>query len=212
MAELVPSVFLHRGRIVSGPSKGVLSKNPVEYMNVLFERFGKALIFDLDGILRNKPHWSVLKQMEGKDVWVDAGVRYFEGIFEPFMTGASNVVLSTSRLKGLMELEKAFELSENIMFRVELEDEGKKVRGRGFQMPLEDLFHELQSMGIRKLIFSGEVSSIPLDPHAVDAVERILGMQAEHFEIYLVLPKDRDESRLERMNLKGVITGVEELV
>ncbi|MCK5548185.1 MAG: hypothetical protein KAI64_04175, partial [Thermoplasmata archaeon] len=79
MVELIPFVMLQRGKVVKGREREVVSRTPVEYLRGIIESYDKVFILDIDGILRRKPNWSVLKKLEGKDVWVDLGLRSFDG-------------------------------------------------------------------------------------------------------------------------------------
>jgi hypothetical protein len=203
MVEVIPSVTLHRKKVIGGPDRDVKSKTPIEYIDSFLERFEKVLIMDMDGILRNRPNWSILRKLEGKEVWVDLGARYSDGIFEPFMMGAAKVVLSTTTLKRMGELEEAFKLSDNILFRIELEGEEMEIIGRGFDERPTDVIRDLRRLGLRDLIFSGEILRPKL---SVMQVDRIVGLtSADDFEVYLPLPEGYDKHRLEGTSVEGEI-------
>lgn len=213
MAEVIPSVNLYKGRIVRGRERKVISKKPVEYVRTLHQKFGTVLIFDLEGIMRNRPQWSILKRWEGKETWVDAGVRFSEALFELFLSGASKVVFCTTTLRSFAELEEAHKLSENIIFRIVLEDKSAEVRGNRFRLPLRGLLDKLKSIGIKELVFSRRTFSIPIKPEQVDSLLQL--PIAEHFDVYPALTKDywdNEKNELEGRGIKGVIIEAEELL
>jgi len=210
MLELIPSVVIRKGKVVSGPERLITNKKPLDYLRPLFEKFGKVLIYDLDGIMKNKPQWSILKKLELKEYWVDAGVRTTDGIFELLLSGANRVLISTPTLWGIKELEGAFKLSENIMFRIVLEDTDVVYGVRGTELPLRELVYRLRTIGIKELMFSGMVDSLSL---SAKTVEFVLGIaRPEEFDIYMALPANHEKSRLEDMGIKGIVSDVEELV
>jgi phosphoribosylformimino-5-aminoimidazole carboxamide ribonucleotide (ProFAR) isomerase len=211
MVELVPAVNVYRGKIIVEPDGTIISRKPVEYIQKVLEKFEKAFVFDLDGIQRNKPQWSILKKFETKDLWVDAGVRTADSIIELFIAGANKVVLSTSSLWHHREIEDAYKLSENLMIRIALEDTPDlKVIGRKFNTSLRDLIYELRDIGIKELVFSGAVGTTPLSAGTVDSVLEMI--KTEEFDVYVAVQQDHEKDRLEGMGVRGIIIDAKELV
>jgi phosphoribosylformimino-5-aminoimidazole carboxamide ribonucleotide (ProFAR) isomerase len=205
MVEIVPMIHLHRGNIVNGSDGAILSKKPLDFLKVLFKKFDKALLFDIDGIKRNKPHWKILRKLETKEVWVDAGVRSSDGIYELFVCGASSVVLSTAMLRGPKELEESVKLSDNIIVRIGLEETDSMVEGAGFRKSLRAFLDDLKNLGIRRIIFSGAPDTIYLTPKTIEEVLR----QSLDFDAYLILKDENEKDRLEGRGIKGIVTEVD---
>lgn len=205
MVEIVPMIYLFRGNIVKGSDGSVISSKPMDYFKILFKEYDKAFLFDIDGIKRNKPHWKILKKLESKEVWIDAGVRAADGIYELFVCGASSVVLSTAMLKGPKELEEAVKLSDNLIVRVGIDEADSMVEGANFRKPLKAFLNDLKTLGIGKVVFSGAPDSIFLTPRTVEDVLR----QSLDLDAYLILKDTVEKDRLGGRGIRGIVTEVD---
>ena len=135
---LVPNLYLDSGRIVL---PGVEEFEPVlddagklidpfDVADRLAAKFGRFCVVDLEGLRRNRPQLDYLQELSRSgELWVDAGVRTGEQMIDVLVTGARRAVLSTAYLLGPRELKRAWRLSPEILFAVEIE--GLVVRSRG---------------------------------------------------------------------------------
>ena len=83
-------------------------------------------VVDLDGIERQDPQLDYIQELS-RDIplWVDSGVRTADQAIDVLVAGAHRVVLSSAYLQGPRQLARAWRLSPEIVFEIELE--GPKV-------------------------------------------------------------------------------------
>ncbi len=87
----------------------------VDGLDRALQEFGRVLVWDLDGIERNRPNLGLVRRFEGEPLWVDAGVRRAEAVIDVLVAGAERAVVGTKTLRSLSELEEARELTENVV-------------------------------------------------------------------------------------------------
>lgn len=126
-----------------------------ELFNELSKRYDKALITDLNGINKDRPQLELLKDLSSKmELFVDAGLRYADGLIDILITGAEKVVLGTKTLRNLEELEDAVELTENVILGISYDERIvspiESIRG----MAPSSLAKEAKKAGIRDVIFT----------------------------------------------------------
>jgi phosphoribosylformimino-5-aminoimidazole carboxamide ribonucleotide (ProFAR) isomerase len=135
---LVPYLYLDGGKVVQ-PASGQFEPvrevggapvDPFEAADRLVAAFQRVCVIDLDGIRRNRPQLDYLQELSRSgELWVDAGVRTGEQMIDILVTGAQRVVLSTAYLLSPRELKRAWRLSPELLFAVEVD--GTVVRRRG---------------------------------------------------------------------------------
>lgn len=87
----------------------------------LAARHPEIYLVDLDGIQRGEPQLDYLQEMSrDAEFWVDAGVRGADATIDVIVAGARRAVLSTSHLGGPGELRRAWALTTDLMFEIEL--------------------------------------------------------------------------------------------
>jgi len=135
---LVPNLYLDSGRIVeaeSGRFEPVLDNagkavDPFEAADRLALKFQRFCVVDLEGIRRNRAQLDYLQELSRSgELWVDAGVRTGDQIIDILVTGARRTILSTAYLLSPKELRRAWRLSTEVLFAVEIE--GPIIRARG---------------------------------------------------------------------------------
>lgn len=118
----------HGQVVVPGEGAPTVARTPdgAEYeifdvVDSLTARFGRIYVVDLDGIEENRPQLDYLQEIaRDTDMWLDAGARTSDEAIDALVTGASRVVLSSSTLNGLEELRRAWTLSQDLAFEIEL--------------------------------------------------------------------------------------------
>jgi hypothetical protein len=135
---LVPNVYLLSGKIVeaeSGLFEPVLDElrkpvDPFEVADRLAAKYQRFCVVDLEGIRRNRPQLDYLQELSRSgELWVDAGIRTGDQVIDILVTGARRTILSTASLLSPKELRRAWKLSTELLFAVEVE--GPVVRSRG---------------------------------------------------------------------------------
>jgi len=126
---LVPCMMLRRGQVcLPGPAGPVVALTPAgapfdpfDVVDLLRGKYGRLYLVDLDGIERGDPQLAYLQELS-RDIplWVDAGVPTAESAIDIVVAGAERAVLSTEFLRGPVEVRRAWKLSTDWVFEVEI--------------------------------------------------------------------------------------------
>lgn len=132
--SLVPCLMLKRGQVYRpGPEGPVVARSasggpfdPFDVVDRLTPDHPLLYVVDLDGIERQDPQLDYVQELS-RDIplWVDSGVRTADQAIDVLVAGAHRVVLSSAYLQGPRQLARAWRLSPEIVFEIELE--GPKV-------------------------------------------------------------------------------------
>ncbi|UCE37391.1 MAG: hypothetical protein JSW00_18340 [Thermoplasmata archaeon] len=216
--DTIPAINVYKGLPMIKGKEGYepMEDSEREYIKIedlmdkLKEDFKRVFIVDLNGINRDKPQLELIKRLSTKmELWVDGGSRYAEGAIDILIAGSEKVVLGTKTLRSIEELDKACELSQNIVLGIDY-DKGivspkKKIR----EMSARQLANEAKDIGIEDLIFSDLAHIATEDYFSLDVGKTLLDSE---MNIYF---HGRFESGLERfkgMNLAGLVVEVETLI
>ncbi|MGA8664536.1 MAG: HisA/HisF-related TIM barrel protein [Thermoplasmata archaeon] len=105
-----------RVRTRSGPPL-----DPFDVVDRLEPDFERLYMVDLDGIERGVPQLEYIQELSrDMDLWVDSGVGTADAAIDILVAGAQRAVLSNSYLRGPVELKRAWKLSTDWAFEVEL--------------------------------------------------------------------------------------------
>ena len=100
-----------------------------DVVDSLAARFQRIYLVDLDGVEENEPQLDYLQEISRDvDIWLDAGARTADEAIDALVTGASRIVLTSATLIGPLELERAWSLSQELAFEIELR--GGRVNAR----------------------------------------------------------------------------------
>lgn len=92
-----------------------------EVLDALSGQYARVYLVDLDGLERNDPQLEYLQEISREvPIWVDAGVRSADGAIDILVAGAEIAVLSSSYIDGPREIKRAWRLSTEIVFEVEI--------------------------------------------------------------------------------------------
>ncbi|HEV2428986.1 MAG TPA: HisA/HisF-related TIM barrel protein [Thermoplasmata archaeon] len=92
-----------------------------EVLDALTPRYARLYVVDLDGIEENRPQLDYLQEIaRDTDMWLEAGARTADDAIDALVAGATKVVLTSGALEGPDELEKAWKLSNDLAFSVDL--------------------------------------------------------------------------------------------
>jgi hypothetical protein len=179
--RLIPALLLRRGAIEQpGPNGPVplltsagVPPDPFDVIDRIAERFRLVYVVDLDGVELGEPQLEYLQEF-ARDValWVDAGTRTADQAIDILVAGASRVVLSSGSLDGREELERAWALSSQIAFEIELID-GRLALAPGWDVDaVVPLAKAVRAVGPDRLIISPRESDP--DWEVVRAVASVL--------------------------------------
>ena len=133
----------------------------VEGLDRALEEFGKVLVWDLEGIERNRPDLRLVRHFEGEDLWVDAGVRLAEGVIDVLVGGAERAVVGTKTLRGLEELEDARDLTENIIPLLDFAYGELRATPKLRSVPPLDLLRRCKGLGLETALLVDEEFKVP---------------------------------------------------
>jgi uncharacterized protein related to proFAR isomerase len=175
--QTIPAISLLNGKIVlvqENKYRPLRIENripkPDDFIEKLVDDAGYSIIYitDINGLKGDTPNLKLIRKMtEVAEVWVDPGIRFSENVIDLFVAGAERVVIASKTLDCFDELKDAHELSENIMFGLDM-DQNHIVGCDGSitRLPPIDLISTVVKVGIRKVVFTdlGRIgSNKPLD-------------------------------------------------
>ena len=96
--------------------------DPFDVVDRLAPDYSLLYVVDLDGIERGNPQLDYLQEIaRDTTLWVDAGVRTADQAIDILVTGAQRAVLSSAYLRTPKQLTRAWRLSSELVFEIELE-------------------------------------------------------------------------------------------
>lgn len=116
------------------------------------KKYGRVLIWDLEGTAGGVPQLEVYRRFEGRGLWVESGARNLGTLVDVLVAGAEVAVINGRRMGGSEVLSEASELTGQLAFCVE---EGPDLKGGGGDPPREpsDLFREAREAGIERGVY-----------------------------------------------------------
>ncbi|MCI4358852.1 MAG: HisA/HisF-related TIM barrel protein [Thermoplasmata archaeon] len=125
-----------------------------DVVDSLMSRFGRIYVVDLDGVEENRPQLDYLQEISrDAELWLDAGARTADEAIDALVTGASRVVLSSATLNGPKELARAWNLSQELTFEIELQDGHVSARADSWRsLTAAALAEEIRATGPNELI------------------------------------------------------------
>ena len=205
--EVLPRILILDREAVYEGRDGYLPMNvdAHEAVDKLLADYERALIVDMNGVRNNRPKLDFIKDFEKKSIWVDGGARKADNAIDLFIAGAEKVVLRTETLVSMDELRKAHELSDQLIFELDLAD-GRTINGPPeFQERRpEDLMKDVALIGLRSCLYVDKNGNIPSPS--------ILHGLPDDFELYVGMLHQSDSARLEDSGIKGIIVDAKELV
>jgi hypothetical protein len=161
---LVPCMMLRRGQVcLPGEDGPVVAHDasgapvdPFDVVDRLRGQYNRLYLVDLDGIERGDPQLAYLQELS-RDItlWVDAGVPTAESAIDILVAGAERAVLSTEFLRGPVEVRRAWKLSTDWVFEIEIAPGGALVASTDWPTrdPL-DAVASVREVGIGDVVVS----------------------------------------------------------
>jgi len=161
----MPCLLLRKGQVCLPGPDGPLPAHapdgspfdPFDVVDRLAEVYSMVYVVDLDGIERGDPQLDYLQEIAREvSFWVDGGVHTAEQAIDMLITGARRAVLSSAYLRGPRQLKRAWRLSTELVFEMEIDRGGHLVLGDpawGVNDPLE-LARMVRELGPDHLILS----------------------------------------------------------
>ena len=130
---LIPCLLLQRGDIcLPSPDGPVPARtpegsrfDPFEVVDRLVADYPLLYLVDLDGVATGEPQLDFLQELTREATfWIDGGVRTADQAIDILVAGAQRAVLSSAMLQGPREVARAWKLSTEFAFEVELDARG----------------------------------------------------------------------------------------
>ena len=168
--DLIPILMLDRGHVMTPAPDGPVRahgefgkpRDVFETIDELAASSPRVYIMDLAGIEHGNPELDYLQELSrGVELWVDAGAQDGGDVADLLVAGATRVTMSTSRIRSAKEIARAFQLSPQLMFEIEIRAGGVSSRPRGWSglAPLS-VWEEVRTIGLRDLILSPRETSV----------------------------------------------------
>ncbi len=111
------------------------------------------LLMDLSGMRESKPNFKVLKDLVRKkeNVWLDIGMRSVQDLFDSFAMEVSKAIASTLTATGIGMFRDVFELSDQCIPCVYVDDEVKWARPNGNPLSLKETVRAMNDIGYREV-------------------------------------------------------------
>lgn len=161
---VMPALLFERGDVFRAGPQGpepILDRRGrhVDLLDVidgLAARHRTVYLVDLGALEGSDPQLDYIQEVS-RDVqlWVDAGVRDAEQAMDVIVAGAQKAVLSSARVRGPRELRRAWDLTTNLAFEVEIwEGEMTPVDPEWGTTDPAQLAAAARSLGPREMILS----------------------------------------------------------
>ena len=183
----------------------------LDLIELITENYETIYVTDINGLTKGSPQIKLLKSLtDFCEVWYDAGVTNSENVYDLFISGASEVVMSSKTLKDIYELAKAHELSENLVFELDYSNGIVSPNAQLRNMSPLKLCDELLDMGINRLIFADLDRIGTNKPLEQNNILRLVEME---LEIYVGGGiKLSDSPLLEKLGANGAIVELTDIL
>jgi hypothetical protein len=159
----MPALMLKRGEIYLPSEDGPVPArredgshyDPFDVLDRLAARYALTYLVDLDGVERAEPQLEFLQELSrDATLWIDGGVRSAEQAIDILVAGAERAVLSSAILQGARELRRAWRLSTEYVFELELGADGLEAAAEWETRSLADMVTAVRAQGIDHLVVS----------------------------------------------------------
>ena len=122
-----------------------------------------VLIWDMGGILRNRPDPSSLKLNPENKIYVDFGLTWGEDIIDLLMLDRGQVILPLRNLQGFNELDAALAYAENVTIGIDWSNSVQS-SSSDFSIDIVKLLHLLHQRGQTDILIYSLIGEFPYIP------------------------------------------------
>tara|TARA_B110001454_G_scaffold112467_1_gene105550 strand:- start:580 stop:1161 length:582 start_codon:yes stop_codon:yes gene_type:complete len=130
---------------------------------VVQETVEPTLIWDMGGILRNRPDPYSLKLNPENEIYIDYGLTWGEDIIDLLMLDRGRVILPLRNLQGFNELDAALAYVENITIGIDWSTSVKS-SSSDFSIDIVKLLHLLHQRGQTDILIYSLIGEVPYIP------------------------------------------------
>lgn len=161
---LIPCLLLRDGNVCIPGTEGPVPARPdsgpsldlFEVVDQLVEKSPRIYVVDLGGLEHGAPQLDYLQEIsKSAELWVDGGIRRADQTIDVIVAGARRVTLSSAFLRGPAELRRAWALSQDVIFEIEVF--GNRLGGLDPSWDARDplgLAEIVRATGVRDIILS----------------------------------------------------------
>jgi hypothetical protein len=129
--------------------------DPFEVVDRLAVDYPLIYLVDLDGVELAEPQLDFLQELSrDASLWIDGGVRTADQAIDILITGARRAVLSTAILRGPRELRRAWRLSSDLVFELEMNAGGLVAPDSWETKDPVEIARQVREVGIERLVLS----------------------------------------------------------
>ncbi len=160
---LIPALMLQHGEVYLPSEEGPVPArredgsryDPFDVLDRLTAQYALVYLVDLDGVNRAEPQLEFLQELSrDASLWIDGGVRTAEQAIDILVAGAERAVLSSALLRGARELRRAWRLSTEYVFELELGADGLTATPEWETRDLAGMVAVVRGVGIDHLVVS----------------------------------------------------------
>jgi len=122
-----------------------------------------TLVWDMGGILRNRPDPSSLKLNPETEMYIDFGLTWGEDIIDLLMLDRGQVILPLRNLQGFNELDAALAYVENVTIGIDWSSSVKS-SSSDFAIDIVKLLHLLHQRGQTDILIYSLIGELPYIP------------------------------------------------
>lgn len=186
--------------------------SPVEISRDLSNDFDILHYLDITGIRGGTIQWNIFQEVMDifNESWADIGATFSDSIIDPLMSGASSAIISTKMMDSIEEIAGSFELTENIIVQIDVEDGIVTKDPIIKKMTVKELIRELSSLGIDTFILEqlGNDRNDSKKPMITEA----LGALPAGGRLFVGIDDIKEAKELDEMGIDGAIISVSRLI
>lgn len=217
--KILPIIPVRTGRVTDIRFEEGLVSGDARYdiftvMTKLGEAYDSTYFMDLSAYSSGDQQIELLKTLcEVNEVWVDPGIERSEEIIDPLIAGGEWVIMGTSTMDSLTELEEAVDLSDRIIPAIHWAS-GSIIRSyKTKQQDKEDVRHHMQlflDLGLESVIFMDLPKidrRLEFDPYLIDL------LVGRDLEVYIAGGiREQDVMSYSEKGISGVLLTINEML
>jgi uncharacterized protein related to proFAR isomerase len=149
------SIVITRGNLYETLTIDDKVPDPLDLIEIITEKYEIIYLIDLNGLMDYKPQTKLIHELsEFCEVWTEAGVTDADSVYDLFVAGSAEVIVSSKTLNSLLELANAYDLSENLIFELDYSHGIVSPNHQIQAMSPIELSTEVRDIGIDRIIFA----------------------------------------------------------
>ena len=188
------------------PSVSFKSNRPVVVASGDYQNYnGNGVESDINGIMSSLSDFDKIYYVDIDGIWADVGARDVETVTDSFIAGANKTVISTKTMYSLDIMEKASEISDELVFSIDYKE--------GIISPCESIRKkDIEEIVMNALDLNFDhivISDLSEDEFDIQLIEYL---PAEDYKLYICGNTDDLKEDYCPEYLDGIILGLREAI